>query len=290
MKVHIRVFNIIFACLIAFIMSLFLSFFMIAVNVGFNEIFLFAWLRGFALSFLISLPIALFIVPAIRKVLSSIFSIDYSMKVKGNIFDKKWYVKQYRNREKTSFTDIYHPMYDALQKHAPEGAVLDIGCGTGSFAVFVAKDGRYEVSAIDPAKNMIAECRKYAAENGVKVDFRIASAGRLPFADESFNMVFSNGALHHWKNPVEAFNEIHRVLKPGGKVMINDLYKDVDRGELDRIVGSRIESPQARQAFLQSAPQGAFSREEVAGFLENSKFSRYEVQQKAINLGITIEK
>jgi ubiquinone/menaquinone biosynthesis C-methylase UbiE len=181
-------------------------------------------------------------------------------------------------------------MYAALRKHAPQGSVLDIGCGTGSFAALVAKDANYRVSAVDPAKNMIAECGKHAMEAGVKVDFRIASAGRLPFADESFDMVFSNGALHHWQDPVAGLNEIHRVLKPGGRVMINDLHKNVDRNELDRVVGSRIESPQARQAFLEFAPRGAFSREEVSGYLEKSRFEKFDVRQKTVNLEITMEK
>src|SRR5438105_1711783 len=71
------------------------------------------------------------------------------------------------------------------------------------------------VSAFDLSDDYLAEARRRAAANGVAIDFRPADAHRLPFADESFDVVWGNAILHHLDLRVAA-RELRRVLRPGG--------------------------------------------------------------------------
>lgn len=68
-----------------------------------------------------------------------------------------------------------------------------------------------------------------ASEYGVqaRVEYRGGEGNHLPFDDQAFDAVFTNGSLHEWVDPEGTFNEIHRVLKPGGRFYISDLRRDM---------------------------------------------------------------
>lgn len=289
MKISMRAFNIIFQILVAVIMSLFLSFFMIAINVGFRPEFPLIWLRSFVLSLVVALPVALIVVPLLRHVLSNVFEIDY-LGGSQNIFKDKMYVKRRDQVSRIALSEINDTIYNLVCETVASGNILDVGCGTGICAIQIAKDDRYEVAGIDTSAEMIKMCEKNAKEEGVTADFRVATASRLPFEDQAFDMVVSNGSLHHWEKPVEAFNEMYRVLKPGGSVFVNDLCENPDRDELMRIVGSKIPFKPMRDGFMENAPKGAFSREKVLGILEQSNFTEIDVIKKAISLEVRLQK
>jgi ubiquinone/menaquinone biosynthesis C-methylase UbiE len=77
---------------------------------------------------------------------------------------------------------------------------------------------------------MQALAGRNASEYGFsdRTDYRLGQGDRLPFADGSFDAVFTNGSLHEWEHPLETFNEIGRVLKPGGRYFISDLRRDMN--------------------------------------------------------------
>ncbi len=91
---------------------------------------------------------------------------------------------------------------------------LDYGCGHGMASVVLARAGA-TVSGFDLSPEYVAEARRRAEANGVRVDFRSADAEELPYADESFDAVWGNAILHHLDLD-RAGAELKRVLKPGG--------------------------------------------------------------------------
>jgi ubiquinone/menaquinone biosynthesis C-methylase UbiE len=289
MKVRMRTFNVIFQILVAIIMSLFLSFFMIAVNVGFVPMFPLIWLRSFGLSLVVTLPISLVVVPVLRQGLSRIFEIDYTASPR-NVFKDAAYVRRRDRVSRVAFAEIYDMIHDWVRETVPSGKILDVGCGTGLCAIQIARNDRYEVAGIDNSAEMIKMCEKNAKKEGVTADFRVATASQLPFEDGEFDMIISNGSLHHWEKPVEVFNEMYRVLKPGGSVFVNDLCKDPDRDELMRIIGSRIPFKPMRNGFMENAPKGAYSRERVLGILEESNFAEIDVKKKVVSLEVRLQK
>jgi arsenite methyltransferase len=105
-------------------------------------------------------------------------------------------------------------------------AVLDLGCGAGVDSLvaahLVGATGR--VVGLDVTPEMIARARANAAQLGfANVSFEIGEAEALPFADDDFDVVISNGVLNLTLNKAKALREAHRVLKPGGRFLVADM-------------------------------------------------------------------
>jgi SAM-dependent methyltransferase len=96
--------------------------------------------------------------------------------------------------------------------------LLDIGCGPGTITVGLAKIvAPGEVTAIDLAESQLELARQRAAQNKIQnARFISGSIYELPFADNTFDVVFCHTLFEHLKEPVLALREIRRVLKPGG--------------------------------------------------------------------------
>ncbi|KAB1439724.1 class I SAM-dependent methyltransferase [Candidatus Galacturonibacter soehngenii] len=97
----------------------------------------------------------------------------------------------------------------------------DIGAGTGFITEGLLKDG-LKVFAIDQSENMLNHMKnkfsKYDTFTGL-----LGDSDALPLKDNSVDYTFANMFLHHVINPLTALNEIYRILKPGGKLVITDL-------------------------------------------------------------------
>lgn len=98
---------------------------------------------------------------------------------------------------------------------------LDLGCGTGFFLPHLA--GRcHRLHGLDLAPGMLAQ----AALRGSGAQLVCGDAEQLPFADQSLDWVFSSLALQWCERPAQAFAELHRVLKPGGRLLFSTLLSD----------------------------------------------------------------
>lgn len=113
-----------------------------------------------------------------------------------------------------------------LARIHPGEMVLDVGCGTGTLLMDVARRvgtaGR--VVGIDPAHQQIIRARAKAARRNVPIEFQIGVIEHLTFPDQTFDVVFSTLMMHHLPPPLkrQGLTEIARVLKPGGRLVIAD--------------------------------------------------------------------
>jgi SAM-dependent methyltransferase len=102
--------------------------------------------------------------------------------------------------------------------------LLEIGCGLGTDLLQFARGGAH-VTGVDLTPHSIELVKRRFAMENLSVDARVADAENLPFADNSFDVVYSFGVLHHTPNTQKAIEEVHRVLKPGGKIIIMLYHK-----------------------------------------------------------------
>jgi len=113
-----------------------------------------------------------------------------------------------------------------LRKGIKSGTVLDIGTGSGLLAIELSKvkGGNFDITAIDISHNMIKKARENARQAGVedKISFMVSTAAALPFPDNYFDLVISYASLHHWFEPVTVFNEVNRIVKESGDIIIRD--------------------------------------------------------------------
>jgi SAM-dependent methyltransferase len=101
----------------------------------------------------------------------------------------------------------------------PMGRGLEIGAGTGYFSLNLLKQGILtEVTCTDVSAGMLETLAGSAERLGLKVETVVCEAERLPFEDNSFDVVFGHAVLHHIPDLAQAFREFRRVLKPGGLI------------------------------------------------------------------------
>ena len=112
-----------------------------------------------------------------------------------------------------------------ITKHSK---VLDIGCGNGNTAVWLAKQTGCEVVGIDISQVRIDNARDKARDNSaLKISFQKASATNLPFTNGEFTHIWSQATLYHIHDRLKALQEIHRVLREGGTLIFDDLVTPV---------------------------------------------------------------
>jgi SAM-dependent methyltransferase len=132
------------------------------------------------------------------------------------------------------FTRQYFDAYDMLREsnESPQFSaelheydsftgkkVLDVGSGNGYVLSRYAKAGA-EVVGVDLTQTAVDLCRRRFELMGLEGSFDIANAESLPFEDATFDCVCSMGVVHHTPDTERAVAEIHRVLKPGGRVIL----------------------------------------------------------------------
>lgn len=124
-----------------------------------------------------------------------------------------------------AFADqVEQELVERLAQPRPGETVLDLGCGTGTFSLPLARLG-CKVTGIDPSAGMLARAREKAEAAGLAVTFIEGDAQRLPFADNSFDLVVTVTALEFMRRPRAALAEALRVLKPGGRLVAGFLGK-----------------------------------------------------------------
>lgn len=131
----------------------------------------------------------------------------------ADFYEKVRYEKEYSRK--------YHNFWfgKMVKMASPRGLVLDAGCGTGEMMEFLKENNFENFIGYDISFNMLVHAKKRAEK------LVCADAENLPFADNSFDVIYARALLHHLFNVPKALSEIKRVLKPDGEVVFADTNK-----------------------------------------------------------------
>jgi ubiquinone/menaquinone biosynthesis C-methylase UbiE len=184
---------------------------------------------------------------------------------------------------------------DGVVAKMESGTILDLGSGPGYLAIDIARRApSLQVYGIDLSRRMVKIARRHA--QGVNnVRFVFGNAAKLPFKDNSIDLVISTGASHHWKMPRLVFEECYRVLKPGQEAWIYDgcpevFHNPADRKRLNKEYGFLVGRLGLRVSTLHGFTREEYQAE-IKGMLEQTAFrSDYQMALTDIWMKITLKK
>ena len=115
--------------------------------------------------------------------------------------------------------DDYPPILEELEKE-PFDTLLDVGCGPGPMIeLLVSKYPEKHYTGADITPKMIEVANAKHLPNTI---FQVADSENLPYEENSFDAVICANSFHHYPNPQKFFDGVHKVLKPGGRLILQD--------------------------------------------------------------------
>ena len=156
----------------------------------------------------------------------------------------------------------------------PGKRLLDLGAGDGNVALAAARAGA-DVVAVDLAPALVAQGRSRSEARGLSVDWRVGDAHALPLDDSCFDCVASNFGVIHARDSRRAVDEIDRVLRPGGSVLVTAW---ASAGVIGRIL--RLAADVERRGPADARPERWGRYEGVQ--LAFSRFPGFEVHDMAL--------
>ncbi len=168
--------------------------------------------------------------------------------------------------------------------------VLDVGCGTGGNACYLAQKYGCRVVGVDIAEHMIRYAKKRAEDLGLtdRVSFQVGDAYGLEFPDGSFDAVLTV-FTSQFLDPSRAFPEFHRVLKQGGCLGINEMYRadQVPPEAVEQVdYGEQVFRELTDLPFTLRSPSVWREAFEAAGFTDTvvEEYSNYMGQAESLNM------
>lgn len=130
-------------------------------------------------------------------------------------YDEKWSIS-YDERCISYATDVFSAV--AGEQDQPYPTAMELGSGTGFFLLNLMQGGVIKKGFVtDLSPGMVQVALRNAEQLGLDVEGRVADAERIPYPDDSFDLVVGHAVLHHIPDVPSAFREVLRVLKPGGR-------------------------------------------------------------------------
>jgi len=187
-------------------------------------------------------------------------------------------------------TQLIIPMQHLMKLLEPALAkasdVLEVGCAGGLLSLRLAALHRSaQFTAVEQNDHFLAVARENAifanlVSYGGRFNCDYARPTRLPFEDDSFDVVFSFCALARWERPNKVIAECARVCRPGGLVVLYDLARDADEGMISFVL--QYSAGDAEQ-FMSSLQRG-YAVDEMRELLTAEGLNDWAVAREGINL------
>ncbi len=167
--------------------------------------------------------------------------------------------------------------------------LIEVGCNTGLLSLHIAgKLPEVAVSGVEEVPNLIevAEDNLTLAvwsNTSGDVEVELAKLNRLPFPDQSADIVYSFSSFHRWARPVEALKECARICKPDGLVLIEDVNRHAEEGHITFILQFVKDGGEEFMRQLQAG----YTKDEVRDLLDQAGLTDWQVVEEDLGLIIT---
>jgi ubiquinone/menaquinone biosynthesis C-methylase UbiE len=172
----------------------------------------------------------------------------------------------------------------------PGARVLEVAPGPGYHAVELARLG-HAVTGLDISRTMVEIATEQAAAAGVEVTFRHGDATAMPFPDASFDLIVCQAAFKNFLDPVRALNEMHRVLRPGGVAVIQDMNAAATGADVaDEVAGMGLTSINAvvTRFTLTGLRRRALSADRFVRLARQSSFGGARTHAEGLRLEVRL--
>ncbi len=182
-----------------------------------------------------------------------------------------------------------------IAKELPQGgSVLEIAPGPGYLCIELAQVGRFAIRGVDLSASMVKIARQKAAQAGVHVDFEQGNASNLPYPRDTFDFLVCRAAFKNFAQPVKALQEMHRVLKPGGRGLIIDLRRDASVESVNQAVDEMglglVNRAITRLTFRFMLLKSAYAKVHFEQMLRQADFSKVQIVESGIGLEVWMTK
>jgi ubiquinone/menaquinone biosynthesis C-methylase UbiE len=201
------------------------------------------------------------------------FTVEVYDKMMRNLRDRGWIE-----------TDL------VLKTGINQGLSLEIGPGPGYLGLeWLKKTEGTTLRALEISAEMIKMAEKNAIEYGLqnRVKYVEGDAQKMPFEDNTFDGVFTNGSLHEWSQPSRIFNEVYRCLKPGGKYLISDMRRDMN--PFVKWFLKLMTKPKEIRPGLISSINASYTVQEIQSILSKTDLKTSKVKKTTMGFIITGE-
>ena len=195
------------------------------------------------------IPPAKFTIPENRKIseyTAECYSVLNDLCALGNV--KKMYIPKMINSNKNlkENQNLYEKEVAHKLNVKRGGKILELGCGCGRIAHHISQETKCQVYGVNIDEKQLKDARDFAKKNKTDNEFVFADFNdNFPFQDNMFDAIYDFGAFTTFINNYNVFNELYRILKPGGTLFITDgvLLDNFDKNNkthLDLMSSSRM--------------------------------------------------
>jgi ubiquinone/menaquinone biosynthesis C-methylase UbiE len=178
-----------------------------------------------------------------------------------------------------------------LDPHAIK--ILDVGTGTARIPILMCQQRpQYLITGIDLAQSMLIIGQRNVEAAGLNQRIRLerVDSKRMPYPDLEFDMIVSNSLVHHIPDPLSFFQEVKRLVRPGGAILIRDLIRpenDTIVNELVAKIGEEYDAHQ--QQLFRDSLKAALTLVEVQELIDRVGLEQVKLSQSS-DLHWTIER
>jgi ubiquinone/menaquinone biosynthesis C-methylase UbiE len=180
----------------------------------------------------------------------------------------------------TIFMKHYELAAEDIVSHCSHGTLLDIGTGPARLLLKLHHQSPgMRLVGIDSSAAMIKQAKQNVAHAGLSefIELKEGSASRIPFPDQSFDIVVSTVSMHHWKQPEACLNEIYRVLKDNSSALIYDIVSDTPKSTMDEIK-REFGRLKAAMFWLHNFEEPFYTRQNFEAIAQSSLFGKGRTQ------------